>query len=168
VLSATNVTRRRYPAGAVEAPWEDTSVTMFLDDRRPKSLDLEVYAVRATTYEFYWNLDLFAYDLPKDRASHAIGKLEATAPGWYKVHLELPSGITRAGLNKLGFRAGSFRAVAMCPDGTPDEVCVSTAAHELEDNDAVSGSAIVVRPAGLTEIQIAIGSLFAGMLELHY
>ncbi len=168
LLTATNVTRRRYPDGAVEAPWEDTSITMFLDERHPKSVDLEVYALRATTYQFYWNLDLYAYDLPRDRPAHAIGALEAAAPGWYKVHLELPAGVTRTGLNKLGFRAATFRAVAMCPPGVADNACITAADRELLGNDDVSGSPIIVRPPFQSDIQIVVGSLFAGMLELHY
>lgn len=168
VLGATNVTRRRYAPGSVEAPWEDSSVTLFLDSRKPKSFDLEVYAVAAMTYEFYWNLDLFAYDLPKDRKAHSLGKLVTTGPGWYTVHLEIPASVTRTGLNKLGFRASEFRAVAMCPQGMPDGTCTAVADRELSTDTFISGSPVVVRPAGLAEIQLSIGSLFAGRLDLHY
>lgn len=168
VISATNLTRRRYPARSVEAPWEDSSITFFLDERRPRSVDLDVYAVSATTYEFYWNLDLYSYTLPKDRKSHSVGKLVTTAPGWYKVHLEIPAPLLRTGLNKLGFRAGEFRGVAMCPQGTPDEACLAFADKELFGDTNVSGSPIVVRPQGLPAMVVAIGSLFAGALEFRY
>src|SRR5262249_5337643 len=43
VVAATDITRLRYPNGA-EGPWEDTSVTMFIDDRVPSSVELDFYA----------------------------------------------------------------------------------------------------------------------------
>jgi hypothetical protein len=124
--------------------------------------------VSATTYQFYWNLDLYAYDLPGDRKAHAVATLNASHPGWYTVHIEIPAPVMRTGLNKLGFRAGEFRGVAMCPKGVPDEVCVATADKELFGDKNVSGSPLVVRPLDIPETVVEIGSLFVGTIQFHY
>lgn len=131
VVAATDVTRARYvDMDADDRPWEDTSATFFLDDRRPSAVDLEVYATHATTLQFYWNLDLYYYNSPDERRQHAIGTYEVTKPGWQRIRLEVPRGLTRKGLNKLGFRTTTFQPVTFCPSTATD-----CAPHRVESDD---------------------------------
>jgi hypothetical protein len=162
-VAATDAVRARY--GDVSdgiRPWEDTSATFFLDDRRPTSIDLEIYAVRATTLQWFWNLDLYAYDAPHDRDRHAIGKYAVVKPGWQTVHLEIPPGLTRKGLNKLGFRAGDLTPVAMCPPATPDGVCAAVRTSASSEPPVVVHDDHVESPS---EIEV---STFVGSLVFHY
>lgn len=162
-VAATDGARSRYSEerDAIK-PWEDTSATFFLDDRRPTSIDVEIYAVRATTLQWFWNLDLYAYDAPPDRAHHAIGEYTVEKPGWQTVHLDIPAGLTRKGLNKLGFRASRFTAVAMCPSGTADSVCAAVSTVGSSETPVVIHEEHVESPT-------AVGvSTFVGSLVFHY
>ncbi|HUJ61413.1 MAG TPA: hypothetical protein VLX92_23070 [Kofleriaceae bacterium] len=167
-LAGTDVTRSRYPSGA-PAPYEDASVTFFLDQRRPTSFDLELYAPVATSYELYWNLDLYAWDRPGDRAAHLIGTYTASAPGWQRAHFDVPAGVTRAGLNKLGFRAAMMQSTVMCPAGLSDDTCrAAVPAHRPDEEGGYSTGPIVLRPTGQPGVEVMWLTLLAGTLELHY
>ncbi len=122
VVAAVDFTRGRY-MHTVMGAYEDTAATFFLDDRRPKSIDLEIYATHATTLSFYWNLDLYAYDDAADRPKHAMGAYKIDHVGWQTIHLDVPPGVTRKGINKLGFRAGSFQSLAVCPPAWSEAQC---------------------------------------------
>jgi hypothetical protein len=122
VVAATDATRRRY-VDATFRPWEDTSVSFFLDDRRPTAIDLEIYATHATTLQFFWNLDLYYYDAASDRREHELGTYEIKTPGWQTIHLNVPPGVTRKGLNKIGFRVGRFQPFTVCPPSVPIQLC---------------------------------------------
>ena len=150
---------------------EDASITFFLDQRRPKSVDLEFYAPLATTYQFYWNLDLYAYDRSGDRKAHQVGSVTTTGPGWQRIHLDVPAALLRGGLNKLGFRTGAFQSVAFCPEGVTDAACVALAVVDEPEEGAevvVAPAPIVMRPTGLTAAHFAVVSLFAGPLVFNY
>jgi hypothetical protein len=168
VVAATDITRDRYRA-APDAPYEDTGITFFLDDRRPTSVDVELYAPGAATYHWFWNLDLYAYDRAKDRPAHAVGTTTFEKAGWHTAHLVIPPGVTRAGLNKLGFRAATLRPVVLCPQGMSDETCAAEHARRATiEPDASPPPPAVVRPTGLTEIAITKLAMFASSVELHY
>ena len=168
-VAATNITRSRY--GAVEGSYEDTSVTMLLDTRRPKHVSLDVYIATPGVFEFYWNLDLFAYDRPGDRKSHFLGRYEAKTPGWQTVELDVPATMTRAGLNKLGFRASNFTRTVICPTSLDEAGCLRLAPPPPIDPDnwaAPSSVPAVVRTPDVSELVIADVSLFAGTLRFRY
>lgn len=165
VVVATDTTRSRYPAGDDQIPWEDTSITFFLDDRRPSSVELEFYAPRATTYDFYWNLDLYAFDLPEDRPHHQIGELAVTQPGWQHVTLAVPAALTRRGLNKLGFKVTGFQPIVFCP---PDESDVACLQEVPPDPTASDPSARVIHSSSVTSAERVRASLFATTLDFHY
>lgn len=154
---ATDITRARFPLGA-EGPWEDTAITFFLDDRRPKSVDLEVYATHAATYTFYWNLDLYEYDLPRDRKKHQVGTLTTTGPGWQKVHLDIPANVTRKGLNKLGFHTSAFQFTVLCPVEATEQQCTQA---------KVAPESVTMR-INVPEAEEMNVSLMAGALQLNY
>jgi hypothetical protein len=166
-VAATDSSTRRYYKVS-EKPFEDTSVSFFLDDRQPTSLDLDVYMVNAATLEFYWNLDLYAYDRATDRPKHAIGTYTAATTGWQRIHLALPPGVTRKGINKLGFRTSQFQPLVACPPSFTEESCaaVRVVTDELlpDFNTAVK----VLRVDGTGGANPMRASLFAGTLELHY
>jgi hypothetical protein len=157
VVLATDVTRDRYPDG-VEGPWEDSSITFFLDDRRPKQVELEFYATHAATYSFYWNLDLYEYDLARDRKQHAIGSITTTGPGWQIAKLDVPASLTRRGLNKLGFRTSLFEPLLLCPEGMPTESCTAR---------ALEPASRIIRTNG-GEPVFARAALLAGTLAFRY
>lgn len=162
-VAATDSARVRYgEASDAIKPWEDTSATFFLDDRRPISLDVEIYAVRATTLRWFWNLDLYAYDAPRDRDRHAIGSYAVVNPGWQTVHLDIPRDLTRKGLNKLGFRASDLTPVTMCPPTTEDSVC---AAIRSGASNAVP---VVVHDDHVESPYSIEVSTFIGSLVFHY
>jgi hypothetical protein len=178
-VAATDVSRRRYQYTKWK-PYEDSSVSFFLDDRRPTSLDLEVYATHPTTLELFWNLDLYAYDRAKDRPAHALGTHKLTRTGWQRIHIELPPGITRKGLNKLGFRASGFVALDTCALDPSAAGCSlrlitgpsssSPPIADPADGDVPAAPErpdvqVVAAPVGERREQT---SLFAGTLELHY
>lgn len=165
VVAATSITRDRYVPD-FEGPWEDTSVTFFLDDRRPTSIDLDVYAPRAARYTFYWNLDLYAYDLPHDRAGHQVGVFEAPAAGWQRIHLVVPAQLTRKGLNKLGFRTSAFQAIVFCPASIGDESCLQQG--PAAPDEPPGPAALVMHPADAEAVVRERISLFASALEFHY
>jgi hypothetical protein len=165
VVAGTDFTRKRY-AGGAEGPWEDSSVTFFLDQRHPTSLDLDVYVAHATSFTFYWNLDLYAYDRPGDRKAHQIGTLATTSPGWQHVHLDVPAKLARTGLNKLGFRVGGFQPVAVCPDKLADAPCLQIA--PLEDVPPEERTPPVPIHAHVSAVDLIRASLFMGAIELHY
>lgn len=167
VVAATNTTRRRY-SRFYEKPWEDTSATFFLDDRRPISLDLEIYATHPSTLEFYWNLDLYYYDAAKDRAAHQIGRYKISRPGWQVIHLDIPSGVTRMGFNKLGFRASAFHPVAVCPPAMAETTCTQIWPEREDPADADTEPMLVVRDPEATTSKSMRVSVFVRSLEFHY
>jgi hypothetical protein len=166
-VAATDVTRSRYATDAPMRPWEDTSVTFFLDDRRPTSIDLDIYAVHATTLQFYWNNDLYFYDDVAGRKTHEIGSYAATSPGWQRVHLDVPNKVTRKGLNKLGFRASSIEAVTVCPPATSDATCAALTASPPGPNDPPV-VAHVVRDTTATTATPMNASVFVATLQFNY
>ena len=169
-VAATDVTERRYQNVKIR-PYEHTSVSFFLDDRRPTSFDLDVYAPHPTTIELFWNLDLYAYDRARDRPSHSLGKHKLARTGWQRLHVELPPGVTRKGLNKLGFRAAELVSIDLCELGTSATGCslrlVSTVPADTVDPDPANTAPQVVSIEGGPGTQVKV-SLFAGALELHY
>lgn len=166
--TATNRTRSRY-GGADDAPWEDSSVTFFLDERKPRSVELEVFVPAAGSYDFYWNLDLYAYDRKGDRAAHRIGTYKAQVAGWQKIHLDVPASLLKRGLNKLGFRTASWVPAVMCPGALADADCASAYQNDgvSSEKDVKGVSPWIVRTDG-DQIQYAIASLFAGSLTFQY
>jgi hypothetical protein len=170
VVAATDASLSRYPRGA-EGPWEQSSATFFIDDRKPTSVTFEIYATHATQIRFYWNLDLYEYDRPVDRAKHLVGTFDAPSVGWFKVELKVPPQLVRRGLNKLGFRVGRMQSVVMCPEGRSDADCraeIPARSSRGDEPDGGDGSVSVVRPAHLGDARIEWMSLFAGSLEFHY
>jgi hypothetical protein len=169
-VAATDITRSRYWGERPMKPWEDTSATFFLDDRRPSSIELEIYATHPTTVEFYWNLDLYYYDRTEDRKLHSIGTYTITHTGWQTVHLDVPRSLTRAGLNKLGFRIGEFQAITVCPPTASDAACA--AMHQTDDEEPTKPRqlppAIVVHDSSAVAPAAMNASLFVGALDLHY
>lgn len=173
VVAATDVTRARYvDLDADDRPWEDSSVTFFLDDRRPSAVEIEIYATHATTLQFYWNLDLYYYNSVEERREHAIGTYEVTKPGWQRIRLDVPRGVTRKGLNKLGFRAGTFQPVTLCPSTASD----CTTRVEPEDPKAPRTSKVprkdtaplVIRADGVPTPTPMFASLLAHSLDFEY
>lgn len=169
VAMATAVTRERYP-NETEHPWEDTNITFFVDDKNPTSFDLDYYAPAPTSFQFYWNLDLYAYDRESDRKAHLVGTEKADAAGWHHVHFEIPAKLVRRGLNKLGFRADSFHRLALCPAGMLDEACLRMAPAEVVDPDSLKEprAISVMHLSDVNEVTAADVSMFASTLELHY
>ncbi len=168
VVAGTDATRSRY-AGADEGPWEDAGITFFLDDRHPKSVDLDFYATHATTYTFYWNLDLYEWDRATDRAAHAIGTVTTTGAGWQHAHFEVAASLPRTGLNKLGFRARTLQTVVMCPHSMTDEACAAKVPVQAKKDEADSQApTLVLRPEGETSPEVLWMTMLAGPLELHY
>ncbi|HEY1553399.1 MAG TPA: hypothetical protein VGF94_01135 [Kofleriaceae bacterium] len=166
-VAATAITRERYLQDLPERPWEDTAVTFFLDDDRPTAFDLEIYATHATILAFYWNLDLYAYDPPEDRAAHAIGTYAVTKLGWQHVHLEIPSGVTRKGFNKLGFRSLSFAPAVICPPELADAACRLESPAPLP-GITTDGPPLVVHARDATTASPMFVSVFAGVLAFEY
>lgn len=121
---ANDVTRERYQY-VDDRPWEDTSVTLFVDERVPAQVTIELYAPAANSLTFYWNLDLDEYTPKAKRKQHELGSFTIPAPGWHTVTLAIPRNLVRTGLNKLGFRAGYFPIVGICAAGTSDAACRS-------------------------------------------
>ena len=163
-VAATDAARRRYtgdPEGL--KPGEDTATSFFLDERRPDSIDLDVYGIAATKLELFWNLDLYAYDRPEDRRAHAIGTYTLTHPGWQTIHVVIPRGLTRAGLNKLGFRSSSLTAVTMCPSSYTDAACAALKEHPTD-----TATPLVVHADGLGAPEAMHASLLVGTLSFHY
>lgn len=124
VVAANDGTRKRYTPRE-DQPWEDTSITLFVDDRTPTEVTVELYAVARNHYELYWNLDLDAYTPAAERAAHHLGTIDVVQPGWQRVSFVLPPGITRVGLNKLGLRADHFTQTAVCDVVTAEVLCAA-------------------------------------------
>jgi hypothetical protein len=167
VVVGTDVTRLRYEH-APHGPYEDSSITFFLEpSRSPKAVELEFYAAHPTSFQFFWNLDLYAYDRAKDRSAHRVGAHAVDAPGWQKVRLEIPPQLLKKGLNKLGFRAEAFATGVMCPKAFADDACVnallaSTPASEIKSPPRA------IRADDVAEIQFHHASLFAHALQFIY
>jgi hypothetical protein len=169
VVAATDASHRRY-VQATEKPWEDTAVSFFLDDQRPTVVDLEVYATHATKLEFYWNLDLYAYDDPRDRYKHQLATYEVKTPGWQHIRLDVPTGATRRGYNKLGFHVGTFQLVTVCPKTFADAACAQL--RPKTDDAPLPGEAeppvLVVRDDLATQATSMKASLFVTKLSFTY
>ena len=169
-VAATDLTRIRYQNTKTMGAYEDSSATFFLDDRRPKSVDFQIYATQLTTLQFYWNLDLYAYDDADDRPKHGIGTYKIDHLGWQTVHLEVPAKVTRKGINKLGFRASAFQSLAVCPTEWSDAQCTQLrpqsepAATALEPLPSMT----LLRDGHVTTATPMRASLFAGTLDFHY
>jgi hypothetical protein len=156
VLAATDVSRQRY-VRTEEFPWEDAGVTFFLDERRPSAAEVEIYATHATTFRFFWNLDLYAYDRPRDRAAHQVGTFTTTGPGWQTIRLEIPPGLTRPGLNKLGFRVDSFLAATACPESLDAATCAALRPPEGNPNLPLPATTMRLPGAtGVTNLRLAM------------
>ena len=162
-VAATDSTRSRYTTP--QRPWEDTGITFFLDDRRPTSIQLEVYGARETTLQFYWNLDLYQYDLESERTAHQLEK-RTIKPGWQVIQLEVPVAMTRTGLNKLGFRATQLAGAVVCPDVASAE-CVRAANELATPENAALGPRVVI-PGEATVILPMQVSAFLGLLQFSY
>jgi hypothetical protein len=121
---ATDESRSRYPAGT-DAPWEDTSITTFVDERVPDKVTIELYLPAANTLTFYWNLDLDEYTPRGQRAAHELGTVTATSAGWQTVTFAVPRALIRTGVNKLGFRAAKLPSIALCAPSTPESSCLT-------------------------------------------
>ena len=167
VVTGTNVTQARYTP-TIPGAWEDAGITFFLDQRRPRAVEFEFYAPLATTYRFYWNLDLYAYDRPKDRAAHEVGAHTAAAAGWQRVRLELPEKLLKKGLNKLGFRRDTWAPTVLCPKGVGDDACIASVPKSGQDEELEKLPVHVVRPDGIAEMRYAVVSLFAHRLDFVY
>ncbi len=169
VVAGTNRTRERY-RDFDEAPFEDASITFFIDERQPISGVMDVYVPAAGSYVFYWNLDLYAYDRPSDRKSHELATLSASAPGWTRVTFDVPKGLVKRGLNKVGFRASSFAPVVLCPQGFETSACEASYRTEepFTDKEMRGKAPVVIRPEGQQETAFLAASLFAHALELRY
>jgi hypothetical protein len=169
VVAGTDITRSRYGENP-DAPYEDAGITFFLDQRRPSSVDLEIYAPAAATYHWYWNLDLYAYDRPRDRPAHAVGTYIASQAGWQRVHLAIPPGVTRAGLNKLGFRTAQMQPTVLCPAKLSDDACAEQAErfypYDPRAPDAVE--AVVIRPGELDELEHERVTMFVHSIAFNY
>jgi len=165
VVAATDVTNRRYRRFR-DKPFEDTSVSFFLDDRQPTSVEIDIYATHPTTLEFYWNLDLYAYDRPVDRGAHAVGTYPVTSLGWQTVRLTIPPGVSRRGLNKLGFRAATFQPLVVCPAVYNETSCA--AAYVPEPPPAPTVAVRVVRGEGPSAPVPMRASMFAAELRFNY
>jgi len=167
VLAATNTTRERYlDLDAQDRPWEDTSTSFFLDDRRPTSVEFEIYATHPTTLQFYWNLDLYKYDAAKDRSAHQIGTYEVKTAGWQTIIVQVPASVTRRGLNKLGFRASSFAPVTVCPPSIQLTTCSQMIAPG--PSGTFDATAIAFQDAKLTAPSLMRASVFAHALVFRY
>ena len=165
VLAATEITRTRYLGSP--GPWEDAGITFFLDDRRPKSFDLDFYSPTSATLTFYMNLDLFEWDRSEDRAKHTLGSLSVT-PGWQHAHFEIPADLTRKGLNKIGFRTSQFQSTVMCPAAMSDDACRAEVPSLRKVDEGFSGATIVLRPDGQSSPQVIWISILASAFDLHY
>lgn len=180
VVAATDITRKRYTklhnGLPGHRPWEDTSITFFLSERRPRSVTLEFYTFAPNVFDFYWNLDLYAYDRPGDRPSHHLGRYRAERSGWHTVKLSVPHEMTRTGLNKLGFRAEAMAPVVTCPDHLAVSVCLSKRENAnaavthpnqtpAEQHDPPSG---VLRSEQITNVVSLRVSMLATSLAFEY
>jgi hypothetical protein len=125
VVAATDASTKRYLPG-LDRPWEDTSVTFFVDAARPARVTVQYYTVAPGSFTFYWNLDLDEYTPARARAGHLLGEVTATGPGWQTATLDIPPALVRTGLNKLGFKAGAPTAVALCGTQVAEALCART------------------------------------------
>jgi hypothetical protein len=157
VAALSDVTRKRYRRKP-PAPHEDGAVSFFLDQRMPKSVTVSLYFPGSTKLDVYWNLDLDAYDLAKDRKAHQIGSITATEKGWQTVTFELPPGLPRTGLNKLGVRASQFTMISGCTFGT--EFCAAAAR-----DSAKPGSTETVKQYATLRADDGGGVPVSGMVE---
>jgi hypothetical protein len=165
VVAMTDRTRDRYLPGP-DQPFDDTAVTFFLDERRPTAIDVEIYAPAPVTFDVYWNLDLFQYDLPKERAAHRIGSYSATTAGWQTAHFEVPPGVTRHGLNKLGFKASGYQVSVVCPITTTDEACLAMRPQDPRVDRKVAPRPL--RLEGASSVSNQDISAFASNLRFTY
>jgi hypothetical protein len=118
--------------------------------------------------ELYWNLDLYYYDIRADRERHSLGSYNATEGGWQRVHLEVPRGLTRSGVNKLGFRASTFQAVAACPPTMFDDVCGREELPGAAASFAAKERVVAMHDDQIKEVTSMRVSVFAGTLRFNY
>jgi hypothetical protein len=167
VVAGTDATRRRYESG-VQGPYEDSGITFFLEpERSPKAVEVEFFVPHATTLQFFWNLDLYAYDRPKDRNARRLGVHVVETPGWQKVRLEVPPKLLKKGLNKLGFRIEAFAAGVVCPKAFADDAC----ANALLTGDAaleLKGVPRVIRADNAVQMQFHAASAFVHAVQFFY
>jgi hypothetical protein len=120
-VAQTNATRLRYRKPP--RPYEDASLSFYLSDRLPTKVSVSLYVLAGIKLDVFWNLDLDAYDRSGDRTKHKIGTISASTTGWQTVTFEIPRGLPRKGLNKLGVRTSIFVTAAGCLAGT--EFCAT-------------------------------------------
>jgi hypothetical protein len=166
---ATNTTHARY-AEQTEGPWEDSSITLFVDARTPKTVSLDVYVPQGGTYDFYWNLDLYAYDLPRDRANHKLGTYVAPHGGWQTITLDIPPQLLKKGLNKLGFVAKGWLPATMCPKDYTESACSNAyyATGPVGEKDVKDAAPWIVRVETSPTVEFEVASMFVGALSLGY
>lgn len=157
VVAATDGTRTRYTP-QTDKPWEDTSVTFFVDERVPARATLRFWSPAANTFTFYWNLDLVEYTPARARAAHQLAEVEV-GPGWQTVTLDVPPGLVRRGLNKLGFRAAAFTPAALCPTGTPEAICAATGYRAPQPAPAALVYTDTTEPAAVVNLSMLIERL---------
>jgi hypothetical protein len=162
VVAATDTSDQRYVYAADE-PYEATSTAFFLDrDHVPVAVELEVYASRPNSLQLFWNLDLYAYDDTRGQRRHRLTEFKIATPGWHKIRLVIPPGLTRAGLNKLGFRPSTFHSLLACDPQSLEGPC---------DGAATAGPRpplAVARPDGSPGSTSFRGSVFVGALTFDY
>lgn len=151
-VAATDATRRRYALDA-DRPWEDTSVTFFVDTAVPARVTIRFYAVGPNVLTFYWNLDLDQFTPAAERATHQIGEIAVSGRGWQDVTLDVPPALVRRGLNKLGFRAETFTVAALCDIDTLAILCPT--------GDGAARASVMVRtdtgePDGVVNVSVLL------------
>jgi len=169
VATASNVTRARYEK--IEGPWEDSSITFFVDDHVPKAIELELYAPGPGTYDFYWNLDLYAYDRTSERHDHLLGTFVAPAAGWHRARFDVPAKLIKRGLNKLGFRTLAWSPVVSCPTAMSDEGCTNaffTTGPTMDKHIKGETPRIVRDPTSTAGVEFDVVSLYARELTFVY
>ena len=167
---ATADTRQRYlDLEPTDRPWEDSSVTFFIDEKRwPTSVELEIYAPQKVTLDFFWNNDLYYFNTQAERANRSLGSYEVTQPGWQTVRLPVPPHVLRNGLNKLGFRVSAFTPVGVCPPASSETTCMTNKLEALEPRQPEVTPEVIVRDAKAVTSSAWWVSVFVGSLTFRY
>ena len=143
----TDAIARRY-RGAAEVPSESVGVAYFVGAHTPRALELEIYATGPSTARIYHNVDLFEYTRARELASHLVTTVELRAGGWQTVHVELPPGTTRRGINKLGLAVDRVYPTILCPRATAEAECLSAPRQPLPSGRDDLAAPRVVRTDG--------------------